>query len=169
MIYATPADLALYLTGDAASTPPANAAVLLRRASGLVSESIRGAVYSTDADDLPTLPRLRTALLDATVEQAALWASNNIDPLKGRSQIKPAVKSKSLGSGSVTFAEDAAAAAALSDLASGDVLAPSALRILALAGLLTTTVMSKFGASAAVAEWPYDPTTGRFIGKYDLA
>lgn len=46
-----------------------NAQVLLDRASRDVDRAIKSAVYSVDADGLPTDPKIVTALKEATVEQ----------------------------------------------------------------------------------------------------
>lgn len=138
-IYATSADLATY-TGVAA---PANATVLLREASGLVAYAIRGAVYDVDGADLPTDADLLAACVRATCIQAAAWSVNGVDPLAGRSATAQRVTAKSAAGVSVTYAQDERDAKAMSDLASGEVLMPAALRVLWSAGLLTTQVQAR--------------------------
>lgn len=69
--YATATELATY-TGTAA---PANADVLLQKASRLVDVLLRGVVYDIDADGLPTDTDVADALQTATCAQAALLAT----------------------------------------------------------------------------------------------
>lgn len=69
MAYATQADLVpTYL-----ATAPANADLLLTRASRLVDQALLTAVYSVDEDGLPTEADHIAALRDATCEQVAAW------------------------------------------------------------------------------------------------
>jgi hypothetical protein len=69
MAYATVQDLD---DSDVLGYPaPANAQVLLARASRDVDRAIQCAVYDTDDQGLPTLPLIVTALKQATCEQVA--------------------------------------------------------------------------------------------------
>ncbi|WP_113699181.1 hypothetical protein [Nonomuraea lactucae] len=69
MAYATVNDLApTYVT-----PAPANAALLLDRATRLVDQALLTAVYEVDEDGLPTDPEHIAALRDATCEQVAAW------------------------------------------------------------------------------------------------
>jgi len=135
-IYATSAELAIYM-GEAA---PANAAVLLRKASSLVTYAARGTVYDVDANGIPTNALKAAGCSEATSAQAAAWSANDVNPLGGRAAVKKEVAAKSGGGVSVTYASYAADANARSDLASGDVLVPEALRLLDSAGMLSNSV-----------------------------
>ncbi len=148
--YATSTDLATYIGGSA----PTNADVLLRHASGLVTDAISRAIYTVDSDGIPTDTGYAQACQEATCLQAAAWDANGVNPLAGRSGVQQAVASKSGAGVSVAYASYAADAQARSDLASGDVLLPGALRILKAAGLLTTQVQ------AAAPNY----TTGTLVG-----
>jgi hypothetical protein len=69
MAYATTQDLTnSNVLGYAA---PANAQVLLARASRDVDRAIQSAVYDTDDNGLPTDAAIATALMEATCEQVA--------------------------------------------------------------------------------------------------
>lgn len=144
MIYATPADLWEYMgkTGAPDEAFTTRTTPLLRRASSLVQQAIRGAIYRADASGLPTDPLKLDATNEATCAQAAAWEANGIDPYMGRAGAKPAVASKGAGGLSVQYASYAADAEARSDLASGDVLISEPLRVLEAAQLLTTRVQS---------------------------
>lgn len=170
-LYATPIDLAVYVTGDPAATveqAPPNAAALIRQASSLVTDATRGAVYAVTPTGVPADATVLEAMTEATCAQAAAWSANGVDPVKGRSGAAPAVTSKSLGGASVAYSTYAADAAARSDLASGDVLVGAAWRALDQAGLLTTKAQAPGGGSGVYPqEWPFDPLTGRSVGKYD--
>lgn len=174
-IYATPSQLANYMTGreldDITPTlpvPVANAGLLLRRASSLVATAIRGALYRVDADDFPIAVSYRRALAEAVCAQAAAWSVNDIDPTAGRSGSRATVASKSLGGASVQYASYAADAEARSDLASGDVLISEAIRLLELAGLISNGVQSTRGsADVFPQQWPWDRFSGRYVDSGD--
>jgi hypothetical protein len=141
--YATPADVAEYMTGDRASAPLSNAAPLIRHASRLVLKATRAAVYRINpTTELPLDPKLVATFREAVCAQVEAWASNDIDPAKGRSQVKPAVASKSAGGLSVSYTQDQAAALQRSDLASGNILVPAAWDILSDGGLLSTNLQA---------------------------
>ncbi|MFF4467966.1 hypothetical protein ACFYZ3_00255 [Streptomyces sp. NPDC001599] len=67
MAYATEQQLIDYLAPDPA---PANAAKVLDRASDDIDGLLIGAVYDTDADGMPTDPKVQAALRKATLAQA---------------------------------------------------------------------------------------------------
>lgn len=69
MAYATIDDL----TPTYVDPAPANATLLLERASRLVDDALLCAVYDVDEDGLPTDPAHIAALRDATCEQVAAW------------------------------------------------------------------------------------------------
>jgi hypothetical protein len=145
--YATADQLANFIAGNEldAVTPPAapsDAGVLLRQASSLVRQAIRGALYAVDSDGIPTDATLALALAEATCAQAAAWSTNGVNPTAGRAGATAAVASKSLGGATVQYASYAADAQARSDLASGDVLISEALRVLDAAGFLTNIALS---------------------------
>lgn len=164
--YATPAELAHHIDPDAPTpTPPPLATVLLRTASGLVRGATAGAVYSTDAEGVPTAPHIAAAFRDATCEQAAAWSLHGIDPRKGRASAQRTIASKSLLGGSVSYAADTRADQARSDLASGETLTDAAWQILRQAGLTTSSIQTAgYGVLVDTSETrAYDPTSGRFI------
>lgn len=175
MIYATAAQLANYIAGreldddaEPLPEPPTNAGVLLRRASSLVGEAIKAALYRVDVNGYPLNPAYRTALAEATCAQASAWSTNGIDPTAGRAGAKAAIASKSLGGASVSYASYAADAEARSDLASGDVLISEAVRVLDAAGLRSSAVQSNRGGTDVYpASYPYDRFSGRYIGPGD--
>ena len=130
-IYATPEELTAWL----APTPaPADAAGLLRSASGLIRSETKTALYATDADGYPSDPGIRAAFKDATCAQAKFWADHTIDPALGPAGVTPAATSKSIGGASISYGTDPATAAARAGLPG--VMAPDAWYILNDAGLL---------------------------------
>ena len=78
MAYATAGELETY-TGNAA---PANATVLVYRASRKVDELLMCAVYDVDSGGLPTDPVLATAMREATCEQVK-WGRAQRHPRVG--------------------------------------------------------------------------------------
>lgn len=130
LIYATSAEL-LTWTGEQAA--PANVDQLLRSASILVRRATRTAVYATTADGLPTDATLVAALRDATCAQAHAWAAAGIDPTAPAPASARVATSKSIGSGSVTYADAQAVSVAQDRLRAG--LSDEAAAILADAGL----------------------------------
>ncbi|MDQ1053176.1 hypothetical protein QE394_001104 [Arthrobacter sp. SORGH_AS 212] len=131
-VYATEAELSEWMTP---ATVPANAAALLRSASGLVRSSTKMATYGTDADGYPTNTALRTAFRDATTAQAQYWADLGIDPSKGAAGVAPLAASKSIGGASINYSVYATTAEARAGAAG--VLGPDAFYILEEAGLLS--------------------------------
>lgn len=134
-IYATAADLETW-TGRAA---PSNADILLREASGMVADAIAADIYEVTATGLPLDPTLRTALKEATCQQAGFWSRHSIDPTAGRAGLDAVVTASSIDGASVsTNAGELAAQKA----ASVDGLTEAALRILRRAGLATSWAWS---------------------------
>ncbi|HEY9409329.1 MAG TPA: hypothetical protein VIQ30_22650 [Pseudonocardia sp.] len=129
LVYATTDDLTTW-TGEAA---PANAAILLRSASGLIGEQTSLALYDVDAAGLPTDPAVVEAFRDATCAQAAAWAALGVDPVKGPAGVTPAVVGKQLGTAQLQYAAPATDARA----AVTTQLVDDARRILTQAGLLS--------------------------------
>lgn len=115
--YATVDDLAAYL-----STPPANAHVLLTRASREVDRALLCAVY--DPDDVA----VQTALREACCEQVAAWATAGEDG----SGATPVYATVSIGS--VTLGGRSSGGGTSSGSASSG-LAPQAYAVLQQAGL----------------------------------
>lgn len=99
-------------TGDLVVEPwniapvPANAGRLLRAAARLIRAATITAIYNTDADGAPTHPDVVTAFRDASCAQVVAWLAADVDPTAPVTA-KPArvAASKSLGSGSVTYAD----------------------------------------------------------------
>lgn len=139
-IYATVEQLAAYTDEPNA---PQHVDRLLASASGLVTHAIQRALYVVDEEGKPTDAAYLAACRDATCEQVSAWVANGVNPVAGRAGVQQAVASKSGAGVSVTYASYAADAKARSDLASGDVLTPAALRILYTAGLLSTQVQAR--------------------------
>lgn len=168
-IYATPDELAVYITGDPDATAGANAPLYttrLRSASRLVTRAIESAVYTTDADNLPTDAGKRDAVREATCEQASAWLAADLDPAAGVGQVARRAKSKSLsgpgGTASVTYEDDAAQRDALLALASGEELTPAAWDILVTAGLVSNrvTTIGRGGRDVYLVGTEYDILTG---------
>lgn len=163
-LYATPAQLATYLTGEPTS-PPANSGVLLRRASSLVAHAIRGAIYQATLEGLPARADLLAATVEATCAQAAAWHGPGIDPTQGRAGLAATASSKSLGGASVTYTVNPADVAARGDLASGDVLVGEAWRVLDRAGLLSTGVQS---STQSAPPAPLEVVTGNPAAQWQI-
>jgi len=168
-IYATPEQLRVFMFGaDSSEQTPVNASLLLRKASGLVSDATKAAVYETTSDGLASDPAVADALRTATLQQAEAWALNGIVP-GTLAATKQRVASKSLGGASVSYEANAEAVAAANALASGEELVGDAYRTLRAAGLLSTRVNGGERVGAAyVGSWPLDVPTGREIGPGDV-
>lgn len=163
IIYGTPAELATWVDPD--TEPPADipkATVLLRAATQLVLWYAQAARYSTGDDGKATDESVADALLSATLEQAAAWHLNGIDPRMGAAQGKRRIASKSLNGASVNYVADPRADTWLTDLASGQVLTVSAWQFLDNGGLIVTTVGSGPNLPEVfnIAQRYYDPLTG---------
>lgn len=74
MAYATTTDLEEYL-----DPLPVDAELMLARASRLVGQAVRNAVYHTDTDGVPTDESVVTALMEATCEQVVAWVRGGGD------------------------------------------------------------------------------------------
>jgi len=165
-IYATAAELAAYVDPDATEpTPVPKATVLLRRASQLVLDATANARYTTNAaTGLPTLHRVREAMREATLEQASAWVAAGLDPSLGVAQLPRTVASKSQGSVSVSYQQDAATDAERRALAAGDSLTSAARSILAAAGLISSALNVTAGTETfPVRVDPYNPLTGALL------
>jgi hypothetical protein len=127
MAYATVDDLVPTYVDPA----PANAVLLLARASRLVDQALLCAVYDVDEDGLPTEPSYVTALRDATCEQVAAWVEAGEDGTGASAEYRDvqigSVRLARGGRGSETGAGGGGSAAAR--------LAPQAAMILQQAGL----------------------------------
>lgn len=132
-VYAAPDDWDPDLYGPI----PANATRLLAQASRQVTDATSCDTYDTDANGLPTDTGLLAAMRDATLTQAAAWATLGIDPTIGGLAAKAPVSSKSLDGGSVSYDNSLNASVtafrARQQLAAG--LCDDAARILRQAGL----------------------------------
>lgn len=106
---AAPADLAAWTGAEA----PANAVPLLRSATTLVLAATKGAYYAVDpATGLATDTAVAKVLKDVTCIQAAAWASLGVDPLTGGVVVEGVESQVGIGSGRVSYADAAHAAAA---------------------------------------------------------
>ncbi|AYQ99469.1 head-to-tail adaptor [Microbacterium phage Johann] len=134
--YAPYLDLNAYLD---VSVP--NPDALLQRASGVIRDWTKTAVYRTDSADglTPTDERVKNAFHDAAVLQAAAYYRSGIQPGDLAASQIGGIQSKSLGGRSVTYATDAGAQAAKTALLNG-ALAPEAASVLSTNGLLGTGV-----------------------------
>jgi len=135
-LYADTDDLTAWMSPTAV---PADAAGLLRSASGLVRSSTKTALYDTDADGYPTDPVLVTAFMEATCAQAKFWADHKINPSLGAAGVAPLAASKSIGGASIQYSTYVSTAEARANAAG--VLGPDAWYILADAGLLGGSVV----------------------------
>lgn len=122
--YATTQDYATYL----GSAPP-GIDLLLARATRLVDEALLSAVYAVDDDGMPTDSAVRSALRDATIEQAAYWVATGEDGSGATAEYA----NVSIGSVSLGRAQ---AGAGGGGSGAARPLAPQAYQILSQAGLL---------------------------------
>jgi hypothetical protein len=130
-LYATTEELSAWMEPEAA---PANAASLLRSASGLIRSETKTARYVTDVDGYPTDTALRTAFREAVCAQAKFWSDHKINPSLGAAGVAPLAASKSIGGASIQYSTYVSTAEARANAAG--VLGPDAWYILADAGLL---------------------------------
>lgn len=136
-IYATPGELAAWLDPEPS---PANAAGLLRSASGLIRSETKTAIYTTDAEGYPTDTSTREAFRVATMAQVKFWSDSSINPALGAAGVQPLAASKSIGGASIAYSVYAATAEARAN--SAGALGPDAFYILEDAGLLGGDVVS---------------------------
>lgn len=126
LVYADEADLSTHV-----DELPDNANTLLRFASVLVRRATRFDVYDTTPAGMPDDPWIIDAFRDATCVQAAMWASNSIDPSKGGAGVDGGVESSSIAGGTVKYDTSHVEAAR----SSVDALSPMALAVLRAEGL----------------------------------
>ncbi|SBN64453.1 hypothetical protein GA0004736_3413 [Curtobacterium sp. 9128] len=120
---------------DGAPPAPSDIAFTLEACSDIVLRATITAVYDTDPQTgLATDPLIRQALIDATCIQAAAWVTLGIKPFAGGVIQGGVATSKGIGSGSISYAGVATAAAARADAAVS--LVPAALRRLQNRGLI---------------------------------
>lgn len=158
LVYATPLDLARYVTGNPAATEdqaPAEALTLLQSASVLIRRATSRAVYSVDVDLMPINTRIREAFRDATCAMAKAYAVLSVDPSVGAAGVAPGIASKSLGAAAVAYKSTAAQDAAKVAIANGNILTSEAYAILRDAGLLNAAVHSYGFPTAAWAPGPW--------------
>lgn len=121
---------------------PDNVVPLLRSASALVEDATMLAVYSVSPDGLPRLTAVGDAFRDATCEQVAFWAANNLDPSAGgldELSVKVA-SSKSIKGASVSYDAADSARAKQARVDALTTLCASAFQILRNAGLVSAVV-----------------------------
>lgn len=105
MSYATPDDLAKFLGTPA----PANAQLLLDRATRLVRRAVMCAVYATDGNGTATDPTVVTALKNATLEQVSAWITLGSDGTPQQQYQTVTAGRISLGRGTTSATADAVA------------------------------------------------------------
>lgn len=126
LTYAEPHDLA-----DHMPEVPDDAEVLIRFASMLVRKATRFDVYDTTPAGMPDDPWIIEAFRDATCVQAAMWATNSINPAAGSAGVEGGVESSSIAGGTVKYDTSHVDAAR----SSVDALCPMALEVLRAEGL----------------------------------
>ena len=102
LVYATTADLAAQPW--ALSPMPANASRLIARASQLVREATKAAVYDVDPAGKPAEADILAGFRDAVCAQVVTWAEAGIDPAQAGAGQSGVVASKSYGPRSVQYA-----------------------------------------------------------------
>lgn len=108
LVYATEEDLITY-TGDVHT--PDNVDRLIAAASALVRRATRTAHYSTTPAGAPSDADIADGFRDAVCAQIQWWSDNEIDPQTATARIGSGVKSKSIGSASITYEDTSAATA----------------------------------------------------------
>ena len=99
LIFATTQELENWMQ----TTAPDNAPVLLREASGIVSDACQCDIYDTDADDKPTDAKLLEAMMEATCAQAEAWSAADMDPTKGPGGQAPRLTTSAQDGSSLSF------------------------------------------------------------------
>lgn len=137
-VYATPADVQEWTE----TAPPDNVVPLLRSASALVEEATMLAVYPVNREGLPKSPAHVAAFREATCEQVAFWAANDLDPSKGGldEQAVKVASSKSVKGASVSYDASDMARAKQARVDALRELSTSAFQILRNAGLVSAVV-----------------------------
>lgn len=110
---------------------------LFRSASSIVDEALIGAVYAVDTDSKPTDTRVANALSDAVCAQVE-W----MDATGDTSGVGDTIEVDSASIGSVSFSGQRRTNGP-TRLPSGRNLAPAALAVLRVEGLLPVTVLSR--------------------------
>jgi hypothetical protein len=123
--YASTADLSAFLTANGMGAAPANAQLLLDRASRLVRSATMTAVYDTDTDGNATDPAVLAALKNATLEHVAVLITMGSDGAPTGYQ--------SFSAGRISLGRDQSSGAG--NIADGSTLAPQAYLELQAAGL----------------------------------
>jgi hypothetical protein len=147
-VYASVDDLKVYVGSEEAPAEIENADDLLAEASAHVRAATRAAVYATDAQQFPIVQRLRDAMHDATIVQAAELHAIGWTRGTTLASGKPGIASKSLGGASVTYEAGGGASGAARRALVGGSLTNAARQYLEDAGLLTTAVQAAGGAYA---------------------
>lgn len=148
-LLAAPADLATWIGG----TDPTNATPLLRKATSMVLNATRMAIYATDATTgLPSDPVILKCMNEATCIQAAALNALAIDPLAGGIQQGGVRASKKIGSAAITIAGSEQTAAAIAAAASE--LVPDALAKLRQQNLLSRWPSREYGYGNTPGVWP---------------
>ena len=135
LILATADELATWMDSPA----PDNASVLLREASGLVSDACKCDIYDTQANGKPSDPDLVEAMMEATCAQAEAWAAADMDPTKGPGGQAPRLTTSAQDGSSLSF-DTYLTAPDRNDWVK--YICPGAVRILRLAGLASGQVQS---------------------------
>ena len=135
LILATTDELTTWMEAPA----PDNATVLLREASGLVSDACKCDIYDTQSNGKPSDPDLVEAMMEATCAQAEAWAAAEMDPTKGPGGQAPRLTTSAQDGSSLSF-DTYLTAPDRNDWVK--YIAPSALRTLRLAGLASGQVQS---------------------------
>lgn len=158
LVYATPLDLARFVTGNPAATEdqaPTDALKHLQSASILIRNATKRASYSITVEGLPSAPAIAEAFRDATCAMAKAYAALELDVSLGAAGVAPGIASKSLGAAAVAYKSSAAQDAAKVAIASGTMLTQEAHSILSNAGLLRAAVYSYGFPTAAWSPGPW--------------
>lgn len=157
-VYATPAELAQWITGNPEATAeqaPSNALSHLRSASLVVARVTSRDVYRTDPDGYPTDTALREAFREATCSLASTYSSLGLEVQNGAAGLSPAIVERALGSARIRFAESDSREDARTALASGTAITHEAWQILRGAGLASAAVHSDLApVTIARGPWP---------------
>lgn len=162
-VYAPASDLVVYVYGEGSTTEIPNVDRLLIAASQAVRQATISAVYNADEHGTPYDVRLRDALHDATILQAAALLAVGWTPGASVATEPKAVASKSQGGTSVSFEAGGGAQGEARRALIAGALDPSARRVLDEAGLIVNTV-----APVGVGQrpfmrhypWPYQIDAG---------
>lgn len=135
LVYATSAELMIYMGGSG----PANAAALLRSATGVIRKATKFAVYGIGSDGYASDATVRAALRDATCAQVEFWHELEYNAKLGAAGAEPIITAEAVPGGSVSYFVDPDLAKEALNLV--DKLAPLARdELAAVPGLLSRTV-----------------------------